>query len=319
MIDLRNKKIGIENGMWDNYGLDCFRNCPQYYEWRIVKGVIKPGAKRTSADFGSGIHLALEHFYKNKMSPASIPEAVEKFVQFFQPKVDPADEKRTLVKGVELLEKYFNRYKSEPFDVTATEIGGVVELGDYLYTFRIDLLVEWQSPKGLFGVDHKTTSSINRVVAKPNNQITGYIYGLSEMYGEEVLGYILNSIGVYKEDEEIDKNAPKVISPKTGKLVYAKKEREIFIRSITSRTKKELMDWKQETLHLISQIKRCHEEDVWPKHTNFCSAFSSKCQYLDLCQSQDKDILQTMIDIGIYEQSWWQPYVGEGEDEEEGK
>jgi len=311
-------KIGVESGMWDNHGLDCFRDCPQYYKWRIVKGVVKPGAKKTAADFGTAIHAGLEHYYKKGMTLEAEGEAVDKFVEVFTPSIDPADDKRTLAKGIEILVNYFLRYRDEPFNVVATEIGGAVELGEYLYTFRNDLLLEWQTPKGLYGMDHKTTSSLGRMVAKPNNQLTGYIFALVEMYGEQMLGYVMNAIGVYKETEEYDKNAPKVVSPKTGKLVYQKKEREIFLRTFTTRTKVEIEDWKQDTLHLIHQIEDCHQKNRWPKHTKYCTAYSSRCQYLDLCLSQSEDILEAMIAAGIYEVDWWRPYVG-GDGEEEGE
>jgi hypothetical protein len=298
---------GIEGGCFDNFSLDCFRNCECYYYWRIVQGVVKPGAKKTAASFGSSIHLALEHFYREGMVESSISEAVSLFVEEFKQFQDLADDKRTLGKGVELLDKYFQKYKREPFDVVATEVGGAVELAEYLYTFRIDLIVEWHSPKGIFGMDHKTTSSLGRLVAKPNNQITGYLMALGDTY-PNLLGYIVNVIGVFKEDEEMDKTAPKVVSPKTGKLIYAKKEKQVFDRVITSRTRKEIEDWKKETLHLIHQIEECHERDIWPKRTGFCTAFASRCQFLDLCQSQDREILLPLLEAEVYKREFWVPF-----------
>lgn len=306
-------KIGIESRTFDNFALDCFRNCNQYYEWRIVRGVVKPGAKKTAADFGTCIHSALEHYYKNGMTDQSIQEGMDLFVKLFEPHQDITDDKRTLGKGLEILGNYFYRYRHEPFNVISTEIGGAVPLGEYLYTSRIDLSVEWQSPKGIFGMDHKTTSSLSRMVVKPNNQVTGYDYTLKEHY-DNVLGFIINAIGIYKETEEMDKSAPKVISPKTGKLIYAKKERETLVRMPTSRTQVELEQWKKETIHLIHQIEDCQEKGVWPKKTGFCTAYSSKCMYLDLCQAQDSyALLQALVDSEVYKIEFWKPYVGDEE------
>lgn len=303
-------KIGIESKMFDNFALDCFRNCCQYYEWRIVRGVVKPGAKKTAASFGTCIHSSLEHYYRNGMTDQSIQEAMNLFLSNFEPLQDDSDDKRTLGKGLEILGKYFSRYRHEPFNVIDTEIGGAVELGDYLYSFRIDLVVEWQSPKGIYGFDHKTTSSLGRMVVKPNNQMTGYDFVLKEHY-QNVLGFIINAIGVYKETEEMDKSAPKITSPKSGKLIYAKKEREVLVRMPTSRTQIELEQWKKETFHLIHQIEECHERSIWPKKTGFCTAYSSKCQYLDLCQAQEPyAILQALVDSEVYKIEYWAPYVG---------
>lgn len=315
-----NIKIGIESKCFDNFALDCYRNCPQYYDWRIAKGVIKPGAKKTAADFGTCIHLSLEHFYKNGMTDKAIQEAMNLFLSSFEKLQDDTDVKHTLGKGLEILGKYFSRYHHEPFNVVDTEVGGAVELGDYLYTFRIDLIAEWQSPKGIYGFDHKTTASLSRMVVKPHNQVSGYVYVLNQHY-ENVLGFILNTIGVYKTTEEMDKSAPKVLSPKTGKPIYATKEREILVRMPTSRSQVEVDQWKKETFYLIHQIEECQKEGVWPKRTNFCTAYASKCQYLDLCQGQEPEkILDALIASEVYKQEWWQPYKGEEEviAEEEG-
>lgn len=301
--------IGVESKIFDNFALDCFRNCPSYYYWRIIKGIVKPGAKKTAADFGSCIHLALEHYYKNGMTDKAIQEGMNLFLSSFEPLQDDTDDKRTLGKGLELLGKYFSRYRNEPFNVVDTEVGGTVELEEYLYTFRIDLIVEWLSPKGIYGFDHKTTSSLSRTVIKPHNQITGYIYTLMQHYST-TLGFVLNMIGVYKALEEMDKSSPKVLSPKTGKLVYAMKEREVLVRMPTSRTQVEIDQWKKETLHLIHQIENCQEKNIWPKKApHFCTAYATKCQYLDLCQAQEPEkILAVLVASDVYKVEFWQPY-----------
>ncbi len=311
-------EIGLDSKTFDNQALEHFRSCPQYYYWRIEKKIEKARDKKTAADFGSSIHSALEHYYKNGMTDPSIVEGTRIFIEKFSPYQDDTDDKRTLAKGIEILLNYFERYRQEPFNVVTTEIGGAVELGPYLYVSRIDLAVEWLSPKGIYGIDHKTTSSIKRTVAKPHNQITGYCYTLSQTY-LNVLGFILNMIGVYKDEEEIDKTAPKVPSSKTGKLIYAKKKREVLVRMPTTRTQVEIDQWKRETLHLISQIEQCREKGVWPKHSpNYCTAYRGLCQYLDLCLAQDPDaILEPLLVSEVYLVNPWCPYHPIDEEEEE--
>ena len=39
-----NVATGVETGVFDNTTLDAFRNCNQYYDWRINKKLTKPGA-----------------------------------------------------------------------------------------------------------------------------------------------------------------------------------------------------------------------------------------------------------------------------------
>lgn len=307
--------IGLASKTWDNYALDCYRNCQEYYHKRIVQQVVKAGDVKVAADFGSSIHLSLEHYYKNGMTDESIIEALEIFTKTYTHDID---EKRTVGKGLEILSNYFLRYRHEPFNVIAAEVGGACEIGDYTYTVRLDLAVEWLNPTGIYGWDHKTTSSLQRLLVKPNNQITGYIYYLSQVY-ENILGYMINGIGVYSTDEEMDKSVPKVLSPKTGKLIYAKKQRETFLRMPTSRSPIELEQWKKEVLHTIHQIEDSTERGVWVKHSpHYCTAYRGKCQYLDLCLAQDPDsILQPLLAAGIYEVKAWVPYIGIGEEKEE--
>ena len=312
-------EIGLASKTFDNYALDCYRNCQQYYDWRINHRIGKAGDIKVAADFGSSIHLALEWYYKNGMTDQSITEALEIFIKAYEPiSQNATDEKRSLGKGLEILSNYFLRYKHEPFNVIATEVGAACEIGDYTYTVRLDLVVEWLNPKGIYGKDHKTTSSLHRLLTKPNNQITGYIYSLNQVY-ENVLGYMINGIGVYATDEEIDKSVPKIVSPKSGKLIYAKKQRETFVRMPTSRSQVELEQWKKEVLHTIHQIEDSTEKKVWVKHSpQYCTAYRGKCQYLDLCLAQDPEsILQSLLAVGIYEVKPWTPYVGVVEEKED--
>jgi hypothetical protein len=306
--------IGLESKTWDNYALDCYRNCEEYYHYRIAKQIIKAGDIKVAADFGSCIHQSLEHYYKEGMTDQAIVEALEIFTNNYK---HDMDEKRTVGKGLEILSNYFLRYRHEPFNVIDPEVGGACEIGEYLYTVRLDLVVEWANPKGVYGFDHKTTSSLHRLLVKPNNQITGYIYYLNQVY-ENILGYMINGIGVYATDEEIDKSVPKVMG-KSGKLVYAKKQRETFVRMPTSRSPIELEQWKKEVLQTIHQIEDSTSRNIWVKHSpHYCTAYRGKCQYLDLCLAQDPEsILQPLLAAGIYEVKAWVPYVGVGEEKEE--
>src|SRR5574343_394180 len=97
-------QVGVESGVFDNFTLDCFRNCPQYYDWRIVKGLIKPGASMNGANFGSCIHSALEHYYLNGMTDESILQAYQVFAEEYNkyPNLS-GDNTRTISKGLEIL------------------------------------------------------------------------------------------------------------------------------------------------------------------------------------------------------------------------
>ena len=296
----------------DNFSLQCYRNCPKSFYWRIERGLVKPSEPQVAADFGTAIHKALEVYYSAGMTEESKAKAIDAFITSY--KDPPEEKKRTALKGVDLLTQYFDHYGVEPFSVIATEVGGAFELGDgWIYKTRLDLIVEWEEPRGIYVIDHKTASDIKRIVVKPNNQLTGYIANLLELY-ENVYGAILNVIGVYESDEVVDRDSPKVISEKTGKLVYAKRKRQVFTRPVTTRTPAEIESWRKETLWLLRQIERSREEGIWPSYTSFCSAYRGRCWYLDLCNAPSEEVVERMIEVGIYEVKPWEPYNEEKED-----
>ena len=306
-----------EQSKVDNYSLDCFRSCPKLYYWRIHRNLVKPTDKKVAAEFGSAAHIALETYYKGGMTQEAIDAALVNSVAYFTPFEVEGDQKRTTTRLAVILDKYFLRYRHEPFNVIATEIGGAFDLSpEWTYTSRLDLLVEWQAPQGIYIVDHKTTYDIASLIAKPHNQVTGYIFTAMEMY-ENVLGAIVNGIGTYATDTMQDKNAPKVPSEKTGKPVYATKEREFFIRIPTQRSSRELEEWKEETLWYLHQIEDCIEHGRWPKHSpDHCVKFRGRCAYLDLCNA-DPETCERMVEGGVYVESEWVAYKGAGLDEVE--
>jgi hypothetical protein len=301
----------------DNYSIDCFRNCPKFYYWRIKRGLTKPGDKKLAAEFGTAIHLGLETYYKGGLTQEARDLAFTKSLEYFTPFETEGDEKRTSQRLVVILDKYFTRYPSEPFEVIATEVGGAFELdSNWIYTTRLDLPVEWKTPRGVYIVDHKTTYDLGSLIARPHNQITGYIYNACEMW-ENVLGAILNGIGVYATDEVMDKSLPKVPSAVTGKPVYQKKEREFFMRIPTQRTTRELEEWKGETLWWLHQIEECEENNRWPKHSpDYCVKYKGRCIGLDLCNA-DPDTAERMIQSGLYVVQPWEAWKGAATDTEE--
>jgi hypothetical protein len=304
-IKQERKRVGVESGVFDNFTLDCYRRCPKYYQWRIERGLVLPSGSRIDLDFGIGVHECLEVYYKEGMTDQSIAHAIEKWFEFFTPKQVVTEEKKTLQKGMEVLTQYFATYRRESFNVVDTEVGFSILLDKYLYSGRIDLIAERFSPKGIEGYDHKTDSALHRLIAKPFNAITGYILALHEHY-ENVLGFTINAIGIYKSD--------KMINKATGK----KEERQILVRLPTQRTPQELETWKEETIHLIHLIEICHEKNVWSKTAPDGCRMYRGCPYKDLCLSQDDDIWIPLTEGGIYEVSHWYPFeLGETEGGEE--
>lgn len=291
----------MKENEFDNYSLSCYRRCPTYYRRRIQEMLVKPTERKTAAEFGVGIH-ALEIYYKGGMTEKAKEETLAAFMLHFAPFETEADDKRTVVKGLSILTSYFQRYAEEPFEVVATEVGLAFDIGEYIYKGRLDLVVKWLSPPGIYGFDHKTTSDLDSIVVKPNNQFTGYIAYLNEMF-ENVHGFMANLIGVYKTDKQKDKSSGKMI------------ERDIFRRYPTTRSPWEVEEWKKGVLQTIHQIEECKECGVWPRY-DACKMYRTPCAFLDLCNAGSEEVVQRMIQGGMYEVSPWEAYKEEGGIEE---
>lgn len=273
--------------------------------WRIERGLIKPSDQKVAAEFGTAFHLSLEAYYKSNMSAEGKEKALIAFPSYFSKFETPSDDKRTTFKGISLLSKYWEKYPTEPFDVIETEIGGAFILSnEWTYCTRIDLVAQWKSPKGIYVIDHKTTSDLMRLIGKPSNQFTGYIYNAAEMY-EGVLGLLVNGIGVYKGENKRNKG--------TGKM----EERDPFTRIPTSRSRVELDEWKERVLIEIRTIESYQKEKVWPQHSpDYCTAFRGRCAYVDLCNAGSEEVQERLIE-SAYKVEWWKPWR-ENENKEEG-
>jgi hypothetical protein len=121
------------------------------------------------------------------------------------------------------------------------------------------------------------------------------MFALQQLF-ENVVGFMINGIGVYKSDLEVDKTTRKKVP------------RNNFPRFPTARTQLEIDQWKRETLHLIKMIESCEQSGVWPRYApNFCTAYK-KCMFRDICLAQDESIIAPLVDGGIYVINPWVPY-----------
>jgi len=293
---------------YDNYAISNFRDCPRKFYYRIERQLVKVGSKALAPEFGTALHIALETYYANNMTEASKEQSLLDFVGYYGPIYVASngaeiDDKRTPEKGLDLLLRYYSHYGIEPFEPIATEVGGVIELRrDLLYTTRIDLAAQWLSPPGVYGFDHKSTSVMDGIMVKPNNQFTGYISTLMETY-ENVLGFQMNLIGVFKTDKQKDRY--------TGKM----EPREIFQRISTTRTSKEIAMWKCEILQTVDLIDSCRDMGVWPRWDKCQPYRNARCPYHDLCITQDDEMIERLIELGAYQVEEWSAYKNDNDTE----
>lgn len=270
----------------DNYALTMFQSCPAKFDLRILQHWT---TRRKSAPlgFGGAFHSGLAEWYRTA-SRQSMLLAVKNA----WPDSMPVDDYRTLQKCVDALLSYVKEYPGETFQLVQGPDGPLVEVAFtlptdmYLSCFEcgpiagvwdpelvpicqncgmalepieyggiFDLLVEFNQQ--VFVVDHKTTSQLGAGFFnqfRPNNQMTGYVWGSSKLSGQRVGGALINAICVLKS------------SPTK------------FARQVTTRTDHEIAEWMVSVHRTCENIQQCRRTGIWHMQTVNCTMYG-KCEF----------------------------------------
>lgn len=260
----------------DNFMVATHQTCPRKYKLRIKEGWT---TRRRSAalGFGGAIHLGLADWYRSGGNLESALNAIRAGWD----NSGPVDDYRNLGKCLEVMREYTEEYPQESFSVVGYPEVPMVEIpfliplvtasGEQVLTDDgteieyggiFDGLVEFGD--NAYILEHKSTSQLGDYYFnqfKPNNQVTGYIWGAGQLSGKRVGGAIINAIGVYK------KGATKMR------------------RHITSRSDSEIAEWIKNIQASASEIEWHEKRGYWPMRTVSCTMYG-KCEYHDV------DVLQ---------------------------
>lgn len=274
-----------EIGEWlDASKVDLLHLCPQKYFWRIESGLVPLYEDPINPmSFGFALHAGLESLYDGsgfEMSTCPCPTfegcrfckglKIPKFLVSFlinYPE-DPQDERdpRTQLRGVEILCRYIEKWKTDQFDVIAVEVPFTIPFREFNFIGRIDLVGRWKDSQRLFPNDHKSTTRFGDLFDqqfKLSIQMTGYIVALESIMHEEVNEAQINAIRVTTKIDE-----------------------DSFKRILTSRSPEEKERWKQEIQSAWEMIKHHRATGFWPRHAPYaCSAYFRRCEYYALCTS----------------------------------
>ena len=270
----------------DNSMMADFRKCPRYFQFRHIECIVPSSDyTRFKAEFGSAIHEALESWYTER-DAIKMDEA---FIKYWTP-YEGQDDKgiRTVTKGLLVLEKYRSWYPTEPFEVIETEIGGSVDLGSFLFTFKCDGLIK-DHENNYWILEHKTSANRGFLIPNPNVQLTGYIQAVSILKGVEVKGAYLNQIYFRK-----------------GRKGEPQMDTISLVRDETTRTPHDLEEWLNDALAWSTAIGDACEKDYFPKCTESCTAYGG-CQYIEICKCGDQNVQET-VKKALFKTERWEPF-----------
>ena len=293
----------------DNFALTMFQACPAKFDLRILQGWTS--RRRSGAlGFGGALHEGLATWYRT-----GDPSKAIKAVGDAWPLNLPIDDWRTKEKCLQTMLEYIKRYPREEFVVVGGTENPMVEVTFTVDTGMFLSCIECQAPWGgeefgglcqrcgkplepieyggifdgivqfgssIYVLEHKTTSMLGQYYFdqfKPNNQVTGYVWGARKLSGQNVTGAIINAIGIYKSS--------------TTK----------FERQITSRDDTNIAEWLENVRNVCEQIRECQVRQHWPMATGSCTMYG-KCEYHNVHVLNTNKERQKLLEQDYVKDEW---------------
>lgn len=220
--------------------------------------------------FGSAIHEALAAFYSGNRDLDHIQNV---FATRAASLAHLENDKRSIENGKKILERYFNVYKNDPWEVYVDANGPFIErsfeikLTDTIILHgTIDCILKNTETGELVVCDHKTTSIVSDLInrVKPNIQFSIYSWAANQL-GIPVARVMVNGIQVAKTKSD-------------------------FVRIFTDRTQDDFEEMEET---IIDSANRFANSRSFPMNTSACANWGG-CQYLEICQTA-KQYRENMI------------------------
>ena len=345
MIDLVNKRI-----YYDYTTRSTFGACKEKARLGIIHGY-RPKQTKSSLAFGHAIHTGWQgyydaltngwhdtdgtwHFFTEEERKTSnllwAQAAFLRDMQFTDVKIPvniEAEERRSLERGLALLEAYVYRWRNEPYEnildssgAPLTEVGFSYYLTTYegfeiYYVGYIDRLMRsMQSGRPVIFEGKTTTQGLSVFIqqCKPNHQVTGYFKAAQE------LGFGATTECVW-DCTFISDRKPDLQKALTNRfLMYGVDIDKDFARQTTMRSPIEIAEFfielEEDALDyarwLLGGIDR-----RWPRNApGSCHAFGG-CQFREVC-SMNAQAIQPMLDTFFRVEKWqpWKRIIGHAQD-----
>jgi hypothetical protein len=276
----------------DNSMMMEFASCPRKFYYRYALNLTsKDGSSIFKPEFGTALHSGLEIHYAGGTSQ----ETIEAFCKHWLP-YEGHDRTgvRCMAKGIKILEQYRETFPSsqehfEIVDVKDIELAGAVDMGNFLFLYRADLLVRDKLNGEYKVLDHKTTAYKGFLTPKPNQQLCGYAYALGEQTGQNIETAILN-------------------------VLYFTKLKIEFMREEISFPRDYIeQEWIKDVRLWAENIKNSCRIDHFPKNTSQCTAYGG-CQFIHLCKHKMTSTTHDTLLNSLYTEHKWEPYPGARDD-----
>lgn len=283
--------------------LECFKQCRQKYFHRYMSGIY-PVQKSNALEFGSQMHLILQHLFECIEAQQSNGDAEyepkESVIDRLCQMVEIADMEaidQAKLKG--LIIGYVNKwYESdcqeyEIVDVEREFSYDVDKFYHHRFVGKADGIVKRKSDGKYFILEHKTAAIVDDdyIAQKQiDSQTMTYAFFLSKSMGIEISGAIHDILTKQKirlkKGETEEQFCQRLIDDVTE---------DNFTRIVVEFDKQELADFVIELNHATDDLCHC---DLYYKSTGQCIGRYGACEYLPLCRNKcDLCGLEELYDV----------------------
>lgn len=336
-LPLTNGAFVFDNTMLEVYG-ECSRKSEYSQFRRRLARAWRPGL-----DFGTALHLCLEHRYAKygaDLSPETLPlceaEQVKILEQHFAANPPESNDWRGLNWAHTLFVKEYNkRYALEPFNLLTHEVDGKVvpmvevpfaikfaylnpqngvlhlteqgfahPLTPVIFAGKIDLPVLWD--ERLFIMDHKTTSMLGDRAAKQyavSPQQAGYSYAWWKTTGQVPTGFVVDLVRTKEPPLYVSK--PEEV--KKGKKSVEAWMDESFYRCKEYIDERHLSEWEQNTLAILDRMFWEYNRGYFPLNRNNCIGKYGECMFYNVCNTQPASSRLEMLESDSCMDNVWTP------------
>jgi hypothetical protein len=302
---------------WDATSLSTFKTCPRKYYYAQILG-LRSRQKAAPLEFGGLYHDMLEFYDRLLSKGVPFETAVRDTVRYglkrtttYSTKIvldaetggeveiktpifwttdQPQRTRETLIRSFIW---FTEQFKVDPLKTFVLENGKpAIEL-----TFRLELPITTPGGRPYLWCGHmdKVSTVQDHVYVherkhtvttlspsyfdkySPNTQVTGYIFGASIVLGKRIQGAFVDAA-------QIAVNFTR------------------FGRSIVNRTKGQIEEWYQGTLHWIKLAEQAAQENHYPMNEESCSNFGG-CAFRNVC-SKDASVRKLYLDQDFELRAW---------------
>lgn len=338
MIDEEKKIIYIDYSMSSTFGSCKEKERLAYEEGWTLKTTEPPLA------FGHAFHAAIAAYYdalagghkedgkwityEGQVNPLQCAQLAFlkdlKYEGASLPNNLDSEERRSVERGLGLVEAYITRWKSEPYDNVInpdngepyTEIGFSKYLFSYgvysvVYVGRIDRIMRNRSTGREVIFETKTTTQgLKQYVrqVKPNHQVSGYFYGIHDIL-PEIKECVWDCVFVSSRKADVQKAVEDPF------WMYGIDIKSDFARQTTLRGQSDIEEFQYDITCIAEDYCRwltSHSSHRWPRNTGACHGYGG-CKFRDVC-SVHREAASTILNNN-FTQRKWEPWKGITTDE----